>query len=109
MKAGFLAPLRVYSPAMTGQTERRAAYPWPFFAAMAATLFLFLGFQALFSTLPLYVIAIGGSPADNGLATWVFALAALLARPLAGMLSDRWGHKPVLVVGAILFGGGPLL
>ena len=25
------------------------------------------------------------------------------------MLSDRWGHKPVLVVGAILFGGGPLL
>jgi len=39
----------------------------------------------------------------------VFALAALLARPLAGMLSDRWGHKPVLVVGAILFGGGPLL
>jgi len=109
LKAGFFAPLRVYSPAMTGQTEQRAAYPWPFFAAIAATLFLFLGFQALFSTLPLYVIAIGGSPADNGLATWVFALAALLARPLAGMLSDRCGHKPVLVVGAILFGGGPLL
>jgi MFS family permease len=76
---------------------------------MAAALLLFFGFQALFPTLPLYIIAIGGSPADNGLATWVFALAALLTRPLGGALADRWGRKSVLVAGAIVFGGGPLL
>lgn len=87
----------------------KAAYPWPFFAAMAATLLLFFSFQALFSTLPLYVAAIGGSPADNGLATWAFALAALLTRPLAGSLADRWDRKPLLVVGALVFGSGPLL
>ena len=87
----------------------RAAYPWPFFVAMAATLLLFLSFQALFPTLPLYIVSIGGSPADNGLASWVFALAAVLARPLAGALADRWGRKPVMVLGAIAFGGGPLL
>ena len=87
----------------------KAAYPWPFFAAMAATLLLFFSFQALFSTLPLYVAAIGGSPADNGLAAWAFALAALLTRPLAGSLADRWDRKPLLVVGALVFGSGPLL
>jgi len=87
----------------------KAAYPWPFFAAMAASLFLFVSFQALFPTLPLYIISIGGSPADNGLASWAFALADVLSRPLAGVLADRWGHRPVLVVGALVFGGGPLL
>jgi MFS family permease len=76
---------------------------------MAATMLLFFSFQALFPVLPLYITAIGGSPADNGLATWVFALAALLTRPLAGALADRWGRKPVLVVGAVLFGSGPPL
>jgi len=76
---------------------------------MAATLLLFFSFQALFPILPLYIVLIGGSSADNGLATWVFALAALLMRPLAGALADRWGRKPVLVVGAVLFGSGPLL
>ena len=88
--------------------DQRSAYPWAFFVAMAATMLLFFGFHALFPVLPLYVIAIGGSPADNGLATWVFALAALLTRPLAGVLADRWGRKPVLALGAVLFGGGPL-
>ncbi|RLC81320.1 MAG: hypothetical protein DRJ03_20320 [Chloroflexi bacterium] len=84
-------------------------YPWPFFVAMAANLLLFFGVQALFPTLPLYIVAIGGSSADNGLASWAFALAALLVRSPAGFLSDHWGRKPVLVLGAILLGGGPLL
>jgi len=89
--------------------KRKAIYPWVFFVAVTATLLLFFGLQALHPTLPLYIIAIGGSPADNGLATWVLALAALLTRPLAGVLADRWGRKPVLVLGALFFGGGPPL
>ena len=43
------------------------------------------------------------------MATWVFALAALLMRPLVGFLADRWGRKPILLTGAVLFGIGPLL
>lgn len=93
----------------TPQAGHRAGYPWPFFVAMAANLLLFFSFQASFPSFPLFVTAIGGSSADNGLMTWAFALAALLTRPLAGFLADRWGRKPVLVVGAILFASGPLL
>lgn len=93
----------------TSKAERGAGYPWPFFTAMAANLLLFFSFQAVFPSFPLYVNDIGGSSADNGLMTWAFALSALLTRPLAGFLADRWGRKPVLVVGAILFGSGPLL
>jgi MFS family permease len=87
----------------------KAAYPWPFFVAMATSLLLFFSFQALFPVLPLYIAAIGGSPTDNGLTTWAFALAALLMRPLAGLMADRWGRKPILLVGAVLFGGAPPL
>lgn len=89
--------------------ERRAVYPWPFFVAMVVNLLLFFGLQALFPTLPLYIVAIGGSPADIGLASWVYALSSLLVRAPAGWLTDHWGRKPVLLLGALLFGGGPLL
>jgi MFS family permease len=76
---------------------------------MGATLLLFFSFQSLFPTLSLYIASIGGTPAHNGLSTWVFALSGVLVRPLAGLLADRWGRKPVMVLGAILFGGGPVL
>ncbi len=33
----------------------------------------------------------------------------MLTRPLAGALADRWGRKPVLVLGAALLCGGPPL
>jgi MFS family permease len=76
---------------------------------MGASLLLFFSFQALFPISPLYIVELGGSPADTGMATWVFALASLLTRPLAGLLADRLGRKPVLVLGAFLFGMGPFL
>jgi MFS family permease len=92
-----------------GGVNQRVVYPWPFFVALASTFLLFFSFQALFPISPLYIVEVGGSSTDNGLATWVFALAALLTRSLAGVLSDRWGRKPVLVLGAVLLGSGPAL
>jgi MFS family permease len=93
----------------TDNGDRKAVYPWSFFVGMVSSFLLFFSLQAIFPISPLYLVKVGGSPADNGLATWVFALAALLTRPLAGFLSDRWGRKPILVIGAFLFGGGPAL
>jgi MFS family permease len=75
---------------------------------LASAFLLFFSFQAIFPVSPLYIVEVGGASADNGLATWVFTLAALLIRPLAGILSDRWGRKPVLVLGAVFFSSGPL-
>lgn len=88
---------------------RDTPYPWPFFAAVAATLLLFFSFHALFSILPLYVIDLGGGSVDTGASTWVFALFAVLTRPPAGLLTDRWGRKPALILGGLMFGGAPLL
>jgi MFS family permease len=89
--------------------HRQPAYPPSFFVAMAATLLLFVSFQALFPILPLYILDVGGTPADIGLAMWAFALPALLARPLAGVLADRGRRKLILVVGAVAFGCAPFL
>ncbi len=79
-----------------------------FLLALAANTFFFLGFQALFPVLPLYVNSIGGTPAQNGLLTFVFAAAAVLSRPFIGQLTDRWGRKPMMLVGAIIFSISPL-
>ncbi len=84
-------------------------FPFPFFLSLLTTLLLFFGMHALMPTLPLYVLYLGGTAASNGLVQWIFALAAVLTRPLAGALADRWGDWPVLVGGALLFGSGPLL
>jgi len=89
--------------------RNQPGFPSSFYLSLLTTLLLFFGMQALMPTLPLYVLYLGGTPADNGLVMWVFALASLLVRPLSGVLADRWGDRPALVVGALLFGGAPLL
>ena len=90
-------------------SPHRSRFPLSFYLVLFITLLLFFGMQALMPMLPLYVLHLGGTAADNGLVIWVFALASVLARPLAGSLADRWGDWPVLGVGALLFGGAPLL
>lgn len=77
--------------------------------ALAANTFFFLGFQALFPTLPLYIVEhLNGTPTDTGLVTFVFAAVAVLARPLIGGLTDRWGRKPLMLIGALIFTLAPL-
>ena len=44
---------------------------------------------------------LGGSSADIGLSFGVFAFGLLLFRPVSGMIADRWGRKPLLIVGAM--------
>jgi predicted MFS family arabinose efflux permease len=88
------------------QTSR---YPPSFYLAITANLFFFSSFQWTFATLPGYVQALGGDAAHIGLAFGVFTLSAVAARPGVGWLTDHWGRKPVLMVGAALFALSPLL
>lgn len=44
---------------------------------------------------------LGGSKTDIGLAFAVFALGMLLVRPVAGVVSDRIGRRPLMIGGAL--------
>ena len=88
-------------------TDQR--YPLSFYLALAANLFFFTGFQWTFVTLPGHIQEIGGNAAAIGLAFGLFSLSAVAVRPLVGWLVDRWGRKPVLLVGAALFALSPAL
>ncbi len=52
--------------------------------------------------LSLHVVALGGSATQVGVLFSVFALVAVVLRPLAGVWIDRHGIRPVLLTGAAL-------
>jgi MFS family permease len=89
--------------------SRNNRYPPSFWLIITANLFLSAGFQWTFATLPGYVQHIGGDAAQLGLAFALLSLTALAARPGVGWLVDRWGRKPVLLTGALIFSLSPLL
>jgi MFS family permease len=57
----------------------------------------------LIATLPVYVIALGGSRAEAGFVTGAAAITALLVRPLSGYLSDAWRRRPVVLLGCFSY------
>jgi predicted MFS family arabinose efflux permease len=52
--------------------------------------------------IPLYIESIGGSVALSGVLTSIFSLAAAVGRFLGGNLSDKFGRKRIIVIGALL-------
>lgn len=70
---------------------------------IAATALLFTSFYMLYPTLPQFITKIGGTDSDVGLAMGVFMLASVLCRPLVGGLLDRYGRRPFIVIGFLLF------
>jgi len=57
-----------------------------------------LGYAAAIPLLPLYAERYGATPAQVGLLISSYGLCALVAAPLLGRCSDRWGRKPVLLL-----------
>jgi len=82
-------------------------YSLSFYLAVAANFFFFASFHWIYATLPGFVQSIGGDLVQVGLATGIFALSAVAARPLVGRLCDRLGRKPLLLAGATLFALAP--
>jgi len=74
---------------------------------VAANFFFFASFHWIYATLPGFIQSIGGNLVQVGLATGIFALSAVVARPFAGRLADRWGRRPLLLAGATLFALAP--
>jgi EmrB/QacA subfamily drug resistance transporter len=104
LMAGFLA------------WERRAAHPMlPLrlfasrgFAAANVTAFLMAGaiFAAAFLISQYFQFALGYSPLGTGLRLLPWTVTPLVVAPLAGLVSDRIGARPVLFVGMLLQGIG---
>jgi DHA1 family tetracycline resistance protein-like MFS transporter len=57
-----------------------------------------LGYTIILPLLPFYAEHLGASPTVVGMLVAVYAVCQLLAGPLLGQLSDRFGRKPVLAV-----------
>lgn len=65
--------------------------------------FLFTAFYILYPTLPLYIKEMGGNESQVGLAMGAFMLSAVIFRPFVGGLLDRFGRRPFIVWGLLLF------
>ncbi|QHS11306.1 MFS transporter [Sinimarinibacterium sp. NLF-5-8] len=60
-----------------------------------------LGFAVVIPLLPFYAQHLGATPATVGMVIGSYGLFALVAGPLLGRASDRFGRKPVLVIAQI--------
>ncbi|MBR2742233.1 MAG: MFS transporter [Clostridia bacterium] len=65
--------------------------------------------QMIGSTLPYYVIVLGGSPSQAGVMTGLLTLAALCSRPFVGRICDTKGRRVVTVFGIFVFLSGTLV
>ena len=63
---------------------------------------LFSTTNALFLLLPVYLQQVGSSAAQIGLVAGLTRVSMLAARPVAGRLLDRFGRRPVIIVGAVV-------
>jgi MFS family permease len=75
----------------------------PFVLITTGNLSLFVAFYMLYPTLPLYISQMGGNETQVGLAMGAFMLASVIFRPIVGGLLDRFGRRPFIVWGLILF------
>jgi predicted MFS family arabinose efflux permease len=88
-------------------SQREPLLTRAFVMLLVAELAYFTADGVAIYTLPLHVTGpLGSGPAAAGVAFGAFAVSALLLRPVAGRLSDRYGRGPLLVGGAALAGVG---
>jgi MFS family permease len=90
-------------------SSRERIFSRDFSLAVVANLFSFTSMYLLLATLPLYVLAIGGSVSDAGIVLACFTLTAVVVRPWIGRLSDRRAKKAIMLAGAVMLAISSLL
>ena len=73
----------------------------PLFVLFLTILVNLIGFGIIIPLLPFYAETFGASPLAIGLLFASFSMAQLIAGPLLGEWSDRWGRRPVLILSLI--------
>lgn len=66
---------------------------------MAAAFVDMMGFAMVFPLLPFYALRLGAQPWVIGMLVASFSVAQLAASPIWGRVSDRYGRRPVLLIG----------
>ncbi|XID92180.1 MFS transporter [Paenibacillaceae bacterium WGS1546] len=64
---------------------------------------LCVAFYLLLPALPLYIRSLGGSEAQIGLIIGLFTISSMLVRPLIGGLMIKYGRRPFMLGGLLLF------
>lgn len=73
-----------------------------FLIMIVISLAVYTGQYMLSTSLPAYILKIGGNEASAGLVVGIFTLAALVFRPLIGKILDTTGRRVVMVLGSII-------
>lgn len=83
-------PLAVEAP-----RTKRSSPLLPIFLIVAVDI---LGFTIILPLLPFYSEKLGATPAVVGAIVAIYAFFQLLAGPILGQLSDRFGRRPILLI-----------
>lgn len=76
-----------------------------FLVVIASGLFYFLALGALNPVVPRYVDKVlDGGDVGVGIAVGAFALGAIVLRPIAGRIGDRFGRRVLMIAGAAIVG-----
>jgi MFS family permease len=76
----------------------------PIFVAAAIESVMYLGYGAFIGFLPIYARNVGLNDAQIAVVFGAQLAFAMIAKPIAGRISDRLGRIPVIVVGLLLCG-----
>ena len=68
-----------------------------------------LGMSLVFPVLPFLKTQLHLSATDMGIMSSLFAFAQFVASPIVGRMSDRYGRRPIIIIGLVLFGIAELL
>lgn len=77
-----------------------------YWLAWSASLIFFVAFYTLLTPFPLYLVAVELADWQISLIMGAFGIASLVGRPLAGLGADRFGYRPVMLVGSFLLLSG---
>ena len=74
----------------------------PILIAAGIEAVMYFGYAAFLGFLPIYGKAVGLNDAEIAIVLGIQLAVAMVAKPVAGTLSDRFGRIPVIVVGLLL-------